>query len=128
MAEDRGRSILLVDDDESVLETYCELLALSGFDPVYRAGDGLEALEVFRQSKVDLLITDINMPRMGGIELISKVRERDKNLPILVISGYLKEEHLPVLEPFKVAGTFFKPFRVTDLITRMWELLEERTA
>ena len=55
---------------------------------VHEAADGAEALEfLVRGGQVDLLITDINMPRMGGLELVKQTRERWPELPILLVSG-----------------------------------------
>jgi two-component system, response regulator YesN len=123
MKDSKSSTILLVDDDVFILNTYRELLSFSGFCSVLTATDGVEALSVMKEHPVDLLITDINMPRMGGVELIQELRVSYPDLPILVISGYLKSEHLPALDPFHVDGIFCKPFRVADLIAKIQSLL-----
>lgn len=80
-------SILVVDDDAMVREVTAGMLADAGH-VVHEAADGAEALEfLVRGGQVDLLITDINMPRMGGLELVKQTRERWPELPILLVSG-----------------------------------------
>jgi YesN/AraC family two-component response regulator len=54
---------------------------------VIGAGDGLEALQWLAETAVDLVITDIVMPRMDGVDFVAKLREAQPNLPVLVISG-----------------------------------------
>ncbi len=111
----KNKSVLVVDDDQSFLEILARFMTLYGFDPVYQAGNGRMALELFEQHPVDLLITDINMPEISGMELMEQIREKDQDLPIIVISGWIKEDHLPLLEPYRVEETIFKPFRMESI-------------
>lgn len=78
--------ILLVDDEESVLKALHKRLSKMGHD-VAPARDGVEALEIFHSADFDLLITDFRMPRMDGIELMKRVREKHEALPVILITG-----------------------------------------
>ncbi|WP_146192249.1 response regulator [Marinilabilia rubra] len=87
-----AKRIIIVDDSEST--RYVVKLALAQTDAtIIEASDGTEALELFDGRKVDLLITDFNMPEMNGDELIRAVRKNDNYLetPILLLTGKEKE-------------------------------------
>ncbi len=81
--------IVLVDDHNLVRRGMAALLRQDGrFDVVGEATNGLEALERLREVSCDLLIIDLAMPRLGGIEVIEELRRRDKRIRILVLSMY----------------------------------------
>jgi len=82
-------SVLVVDDEKEIRSLISLMLENEGLR-VYQASHGEEALELYRRlnGQIDLLITDMVMPRMGGKELISCVRELDPDLPVIAISGY----------------------------------------
>ncbi|MBN8231517.1 response regulator [Corallococcus macrosporus] len=81
-------TILLVDDEVELLELYSDLLESMGHD-VLRAGDGLEALEVARRRRPDLVVTDRMMPRMNGVELCGALVQEEalRGLPIIMHSS-----------------------------------------
>lgn len=82
-----GRLILTVDDSSTMRQMITFTLKGAGFD-VLEAGDGVEALEVATGKKLDLIITDVNMPRMDGITLVQRLRAlpQFKFTPILVLT------------------------------------------
>ncbi|MDZ7372592.1 MAG: response regulator [candidate division KSB1 bacterium] len=81
------KRILVVDDEEDILELLSELLRRWGFDP-HTARNGVEALEKFRRQGSDLVVTDLKMPEMDGLELLRKIREEDARVPVLVLTGF----------------------------------------
>ena len=82
-------TILVVDDEPTVRTFVSNILKLEGFQ-LMQACDGLDALEQIQQRSdpVDLVLTDIRMPRMNGVELARKLHELYPGLPVLYISGY----------------------------------------
>lgn len=78
--------ILLVDDEEALLRVLGRTLSNAGFD-VVTAGDGREAMEAFEAGEFDLVISDITMPRMNGIELLRAVRERNIDIPVVLMTA-----------------------------------------
>lgn len=100
--------ILLVDDDDSVRETAADMLEDLGYR-VRQASGGIEALAVLNANRdVDLMVTDIRMPGMSGLELSDLASVRFSDLKIILISGYFqsKPPHHRFLQ---------KPFRTRDL-------------
>ncbi len=85
MDEPKG-TILLVDDDPSVLAVHARVLARGGF-AVELATDGQSALDTLGRVAVDAVVSDVTMPRMSGIDLLRGVRERDLDLPVILLTG-----------------------------------------
>ena len=115
--------ILIAEDDEDVLNILGRMLEEAGYD-VLTATDGLEALNLMGGSgpAVDLLITDIRMPRMGGLALGDQVEARHPDLPILYITGYASEFN--PISPGGLPRPFLrKPFTEQDLIQMVKRLL-----
>jgi len=79
-------TVLFVDDDAAMREVMALILAEEGFEAI-TAGDGIEALAELRRSTPDLIISDLHMPRMSGIEFLSVVRRRFPAIPVIAISG-----------------------------------------
>lgn len=81
------KRILVVDDEENIRILYSEELQDEGYDVIV-ASNAEEADIKIRESNPDLITLDIRMPGMDGIELLRKLRERDKNIPIVMCSAY----------------------------------------
>lgn len=121
--------ILYVEDEEAIRGVVKEFFQTIGYD-VTSAEEGHEALKYFLQNKGDslaskyaLVITDINMPNgMGGIELIKEIHKSDQNIPIIAISGYLKNSDYIKDLPSDVSY-FQKPVRLKELAQKIKEIL-----
>jgi CheY-like chemotaxis protein/ribosomal protein S27E len=83
--------VLLVDDEPLIRKVISAYLVAAGY-VVRAAVDGLDALEKLRAGLPDLIISDLNMPRMSGIELLGVVRKRFPQIPVIVISGVASDE------------------------------------
>ncbi|MHA1199606.1 MAG: response regulator, partial [Candidatus Heimdallarchaeaceae archaeon] len=81
--------ILLVEDDRDVRDVIRQMLEMQGYDVIV-AGNGQEALEIYDES-IDLTITDVIMPQMGGNELISELKKQDSNARFIIITGYMNK-------------------------------------
>jgi len=99
-----GNKVLFVDDEPGMREIMAILLHEDGYE-VLTASDGLDALAKIRASKPDLIISDLNMPRMSGTELLSVVRRRFPAIPSIAISeSYERSDRLP---PGVLADAFY---------------------
>ena len=105
---DRSHMILLVDDDDDVRETSADMLSELGYD-VVQASSGVEALTMLdARPDLEVMVTDIRMPGMSGLELSDLARTRRKDLKIILISGYFLPQ--PIQRRF-----LQKPFRTHEL-------------
>jgi CheY-like chemotaxis protein len=119
----RKPSVLIVEDDSAMRRLYALTLALDGFD-VRAATNGLEALDSLVERRPDVVLTDIQMPVMDGIELLGCIRKSIglANLPVLVLSACDKT----FLQKAGVAGAtkiIEKPIDPADLYNELWRLL-----
>ncbi len=82
------QSIITVDDSSTMRRIIKNTLQKLGFETILEAGNGVEALEVMSKNKVDMIVTDWNMPEMDGLTFVKAVRAKDeyKDLPILMIT------------------------------------------
>jgi len=113
-----GRRILVIDDDDLVRETLRSILERAGFQ-VVEAADGLQGTRLYRSDPVDLVITDILMPVMEGIETIRELRKINADAKIIAVSGGGRSGVTDFLGMAKKLGAdrvIAKPFRPADLI------------
>ena len=89
-SQPRRKRILLVDDQQSVREAISLLLSLDEHT-VIEAGNGVEALDLFRRDQFDLVITDFEMPKMKGNELAARIKQLSPAQPILMITAYVEK-------------------------------------
>lgn len=81
------KKILIVDDDDSIRLLYSEELKDEGYK-VYEATNGKEALRILKKTPLDLVILDIKMPEMGGMECLRLIKAKNPDLPVLLSSAY----------------------------------------
>jgi CheY-like chemotaxis protein len=81
------KRILVVDDEEGIRLLYKEELEEEGYE-VDLAAAGTEAIEKLKRAKPDLVILDLKMPGMGGLEVLERIREQDKELPVVISTAY----------------------------------------
>ena len=119
-------SIMVVEDDETVREVVARMLEDAGYN-VVTAGDGVEALDLMgAQFTMDLLITDIRMPRMGGRTLTDHLPTRHPELPVIYISGYVADWQ-PEMATGPNRAFLRKPFTEGDLLRAIEALLGRRS-
>lgn len=106
--EFKNIKILFVDDEDNIRENAVSYLKRL-FDEVYEAKDSYEALEILQNNKPHIMITDINIPGINGIELIRKVRQNDENIKIIVLSAYTKTDYLLEAVELNLEKYFVKP-------------------
>jgi chemotaxis protein histidine kinase CheA/ActR/RegA family two-component response regulator len=118
-------TVLVVDDSLSQRRALEQLLADAGFR-VRVAHDGVEAAEVLAQFKPDIVLTDLEMPRMNGIELTSHIRAQaaTRHLPVLMITSRTTQKHRQMAEQAGIDGYFTKPVKDEDLLSTMHSLME----
>jgi len=115
--------ILIVDDSNFMRDAVN--LALSLIDaPSVMASNGEEGLAVFRSEKIDLIITDINMPEMDGITFIKEIRKLNKEVPILVLTTESEEGMQKEAISLGANGWIVKPFQGNELIQIIQDLLD----
>src|SRR5688500_6093813 len=80
-------NILIIDDEKAIRKTLSEILSYEGYK-IEEAGDGEEGLRKFRDKTYEVVLCDIKMPKLDGIEFLDKVRELNPDVPVIMISGH----------------------------------------
>ena len=107
--------VLVVDDEASIRDLLSKTLALADYE-VDVASDGQSALDRMRLSAYNLLITDLKMPGMDGMAMISEARRLDSDLPIIIITGFSTEANAIEAVNTGVAGYLTKPFKLPKVL------------
>lgn len=118
------RLIMIVDDSVTVRKVTSRLLERQGYD-IVTAKDGVDAIEQLENVKPDLMLLDIEMPRMDGFEVTNLVRHHDmhSNLPIIMITSRTGEKHRERAFSLGVTHYMGKPFQETELLANIEQLL-----
>jgi CheY-like chemotaxis protein len=122
------KKVLLVDDDHEML------LALKEGFTQYRdsfavqlAADGLQAVESLKKSVVSLVVTDLKMPRMDGLELLAHIMEYYPDIPVIIITGYSTPEMEHLAKEGGAVGYIAKPFLIEDLARQIMTALRKES-
>jgi len=109
-----GIQVLVVDDSSVIRQVIARIIAHTGMevDKVFEASNGQEALEVISNQQVDLVFSDINMPRMNGLEMLTQLRrlEGKRDLPVIMISVEGTESAMEEAMELGATGYVLKPF------------------
>jgi two-component system chemotaxis response regulator CheY len=119
----------LIVDDSSVMRKIVErALRQAGLDSmhVYEAGNGAEGLEILRTSAVDLILSDINMPAMDGLEFLKQIKEQKlaQGVPVVMITTESSEEHVKQAIAAGARGYIRKPFTPEQVKERVLPLVK----
>lgn len=115
------KKILVAEDDRNLSRSMDTWLTLEGFQ-VITVYNGEEALNKLLNQNYDLLITDISMPKLNGIELINRIRQINAFIPIMVISGKLNHELIDDLRKMSVKYILPKPIKPVDFRNMIGQL------
>lgn len=116
--------VLYVEDNKEARDSTYDTLG-EFFDNITVAVDGVEGLEQFRNNQFDLIITDINMPRLNGIDMISKIRETNKDIAILIVSAYNESGYFMETIRLGVEGYLLKPIELDQFISMLSKTIEK---
>jgi Response regulator containing a CheY-like receiver domain and a GGDEF domain len=119
-------TVLVVDDSLSQRRALEQLLNDAGFH-VLTARDGIEAANILQETKPDMVLTDLEMPRMNGIELTAHIRSKAliKSLPVIMITSRTTQKHRMMAEEAGINFYLVKPVREDDLLSKMQTLMEQ---
>lgn len=112
--QDEKRQVLVVDDDKDICEIVSRMLLRLGHAPVSVAS-GQSAVNECQRGSYDLVLLDVDMPRMSGTEVYAELRQGSEDLPVLFMSGYRTEELASSLKGDAAVGFLAKPFPLEEL-------------
>ncbi len=117
-------SVLILDDDADFNSLLTDIFEQADYI-VTSIEDPIEAVEVFRDTDYDLVVTDHKMPGMTGAEFMKTIKGMKREVPVIMVSGYLENDTIRELISDGVGGVFLKPLNIFSLLERTAELIEE---
>lgn len=116
---------LLVDDDRTVLESLSRIMLHAGYECRVATG-AEEALEILRNEEVDIVISDVRMPGMDGMQLLEQMREHHKEVDVIMMTGFEARESFTQVIEAGAADFIAKPFHHDELLAKLKRIVRER--
>jgi two-component system chemotaxis response regulator CheY len=128
MAIDKKIKVLIVDDFSTMRRICKHLLKQIGFTNIVEADDGTTALNVLRKEPVDLVLTDWNMPKMNGLELLKAIRKDPnlKHLPVIMVTAEALNENIIAALKAGVNNYIVKPFNAQTLEKKIEDVIGKK--
>ncbi|MFC2173598.1 sigma-54-dependent transcriptional regulator, partial [Acidobacteriota bacterium] len=120
-------SILIVDDEETLRDALHNALSQVSNHEYFFAGDGVEAMEIIESHPINLVLTDLHMPRMNGEELLETVKKHNPEIPIIIITSFGTIDNAVDLLRRGAYDYITKPFKIAELMGRIERALERLT-
>jgi DNA-binding NtrC family response regulator len=117
--------ILIVDDEIDLTELLSTILAVKGFE-VCQAYSGFEAVELTDQNKFDLILMDIKMPGINGVEAFLRIKEKQPEAKVILMTAYFLKELIEAALNMGVYTCIFKPFDIDEMIKTITKALEKK--
>ncbi|MGB5965184.1 MAG: response regulator [Sulfurimonadaceae bacterium] len=117
-------SVLVAEDEKQILDPMVEYLQLF-FEHVYRAREGLSAYRIYESKKPDIIISDIHMPHLDGLSMIEKIRKKDKQTKIIIMSAHSEKEKLMQAIELHLVKYLIKPVQSDLLKELLLSLVDE---
>ena len=111
---DNDKRILIVDDSDELTHVIAEFMTMFGYR-VYTAKDGVDALKCLESETMDVVVSDIHMPRMDGYTLMTEIKSRHPQTPIVLITGFSVSEAKKLAFEKGADAFVAKPFHLKDL-------------
>jgi len=127
MTPDKNMKILVVDDFSTMRRIVKNILRQLNFANIIEADDGSTALEVLQRDKIDLVVSDWNMPKMTGLELLKAVRADDalKHIPFLMVTAEAQQENIIEAVKSGVSNYIVKPFTAETLSQKINQIFSK---
>ncbi len=116
--------VILYVEDEKAVRDQTHMILKDFVKEMYVASNGEEGLRIALEKEVDVIVTDILMPGMNGIEMLKKLKnEYNKNIPAIITTAFTETEYLIDAISLKVDGFIMKPINVRDLISHIYSVM-----
>jgi DNA-binding NtrC family response regulator len=110
--------ILIVDDEERFRATMGKLLKVRGLE-ADTAGSGPEALERLKSTPYDVMILDVRMPQMGGVQVLTEIRKIDPDIEVIILTGYASVDTAKEIMKLGAYDYMLKPYQIDELVEKI---------
>ncbi|HMK35343.1 MAG TPA: response regulator [Desulfomonilaceae bacterium] len=119
--------VLIVDDEERFRHTMCKLLTVEGFE-ASTAGSGPQGLEELRQRPYDVVILDVRMPEMTGVQVLAEIRKIDPQIEVIIMTGYASVDTAKEIMKIGAYDYLLKPYAIHELIEKIEAAYDRKVA
>lgn len=109
---------IVVDDEKDVLDVFCEYLSVKDINVLATGNNGLDAVNLYKRFKPDVVLMDLIMPQYDGFYGLEKIRQYDPNSKIIIFSASLTPEYIKTLREMKASAITQKPYDM-DLVIKL---------
>lgn len=120
--EEALKTILTVENDKDFREMLVEIIDSLGYQPI-EAKDAREGIRILQKQDVDLMLLDIHMPGIRGTDLLKHLRSKGRQIPVIVVSGYLQKDVFEEIREMNVRAALTKPISVKRLTDEIQKVL-----
>jgi len=117
--------ILLVDDEKDTIDKYVKHLKRK-YTNVYSSYDGLDAYKIYKEKSPDVMILDLHLPKLSGIDLLRRIRKTDNDTEVIICSAFSEDCFLQKAKELGVVKYFIKPFSREELNSALLEVEEDK--
>lgn len=117
-------TLLYAEDDDETRENYA-LLLKNYFHEIYTARDGIKALDLYYEKNPDILLIDISMPQLNGLDMVEIIRQKNKDIPIIILTAHSEKEKLLYAVNLKLEKYLLKPIDNKLLKSTIIELIKQ---
>ncbi|EGG42339.1 CheY-like receiver [Candidatus Nitrosarchaeum limnium SFB1] len=114
---------IVIDDNSDIVKVVCELLEMIKVKVLATGTDGLQAVELYKKHRPNIIFIDLSMPKFDGFYAISKIREFDPNSKIVAVTADLKADEYVLLNSLKPNTILYKPFNTKTLMQTIFDIL-----
>ena len=109
---------IVVDDEKDVLDVFCEFLSVKDINVLATGNNGLDAVNLYKRFKPDVVLMDLIMPQYNGFYGLEKIRQYDPNSKVIIFSASLTPEYIKILREMKASAITQKPYDM-DLVIKL---------
>jgi CheY-like chemotaxis protein len=121
----KNKTILVVEDEDILLELMEDILKTQGYK-LFTAKDGIEGIEIYTNHKneIDLILSDVNLPNLDGLEMFKKIKELNSDVKIIMASGYVEPSLRAEIIKEGVKHFINKPYVANEVLEKIHEVLD----
>jgi DNA-binding NtrC family response regulator len=113
-----GPRLLLIDDEIEFCKSTSKLLGLKGFNVIY-ATDSQKVIELLEKKNIDMVLLDIRMPDINGIDLLRMIKDRISHIPVIIISGHATVDVAVQAMKYGALNLYTKPLKIPELVVEL---------
>lgn len=121
-----ARTVLIVDDAEDVRQLFCDIIKMLGFEPTAVAS-GVAALQQLKKDSYDLVILDMRMPDLNGLDTFKAIRQFEKTVPVVLTTGFGMDNSVREALSMGALLCIEKPFKVKQMMKTIQDIIEKES-